>query len=192
MIPFTYTPWVCHSYDYKRGTNGCSRSYDGYGSESKHTEDYEPIQCEKCGGMDWFLMRFRIPSINIRFVDGLARCEIPGERVLPTMKKIEYRGFRPEYESFEKAKELGYNVHTEQDWWWNFGAWANTIHYEIDHETLIPDDVFEAYKVYLGRDDVRRAIYRSDMVECDPDDPAGFHLGGGKYLKQINQRVEYY
>jgi len=187
-MKFTYTKWLCHR---------CSMIYEGYGSEAKHVEDYssDKLECENdgCSRKEWFLLRYRIPEMDIRFrydrvlVDGKTIRTKDGSDM-----HIEYKKDGPEYESLEAAKKLHFNVHTEASWWLNFGAWKETIHWDYPSDELVSDDIWEAFQIYVDHP-VRRAIYRSEFVDCPADDPdVGYVDRDGHGQKQINCRVEYY
>ena len=194
---YSLTPWLC-------GVCG-SKLDKGYGAESKKYDDKysQQLPCEECGRMQWFLIRYRIPEQDIRFefISSYKHSAsfyvlVDGKEVLTyenVPMRMEYIGNAPYLNSLEECKAEGYNVHEKEDWWLNFGAWPNTIHFESsggpEGEALIPDNIKEAFEIFHDGI-VRRAIFRSEWVKCDPDDPERIN---DTYLqKQINCRVEYY
>lgn len=186
-MKFSYSKWMCHS---------CSRygnPYKGFGAETKSFDEKysEKLKCEMCEKEDWFLIRYFIPEKDIRFLEYY-EVTINGVPVMNAEKtgrlRLRHRASSPERESFEKAKELGFNVHTQKDWWFNFGAWVDTISWEYSSE-LVSDDIWKAFEIFIQKP-VRRAIFKSEFVDCSPDDPEAISPSYPK--KQINMRVEYY
>lgn len=185
------TKWICYE---------CAGPYSvrGFPSETVEQKDYSEApqkQCEQCGEMAFYLMRYKIlsnPEIQIKFVSSYRHFSSyhvrisgqwiyghPGWSFDPV--RLEYTGFGPK--TYEECLKEGYNVHSEEDAQWNFIKWNNTVHFS-DGDTLISDDLFEACKLYFNPD-IKRAIFKS---EWEPDDDPENIL----HQKQVNCRVEYY
>ena len=186
------TKWLC---------SNCAKRYNrNYGGESRNESNYAAVlTCEECGKTGCYLLyRYRIPEkdIQFEFVSGYRHfvsyyVRVDGRYLFTdenSLLRLEYVTDVPYLHDIGQAKAEGWNIQSEKDYWLNFAAWANTIHFEYS-DKLVPDDVWEAFKIFHNDPTVRRAIYKSEWEPCTADDPDCSEVLG---KKQINQRVEYY
>ena len=185
---FTTTPFLCKY---------CSRPYEGFGCDSKEALGETKLICEGCGNPEWFLFSFRVPEKDIRFI---FKCnyrfsteyavKVNGRLLYPSgvmtaqiePRKLEYKTQEPGVTDLASAIKNFYNVHDEEDFFLNISGWWNTIRWEYDSERLT-DDLFEAFKIFTGKDDIRRAVYLCD--DTGEKDESGFTVW-------TNKRIEYY
>jgi len=185
----TISPAVCYL---------CSRKYQKWGSYAIHSISFnDDLKCEECGSMNPFLVVARILDWDIVFegqggwkfeseyfvvIDGIKVRDAEG-----SLMRLRFKNDVPE--SFEAAKKEHYNVHSQEDYWINLGAWRRTISWAIASE-LVSDEIFEAFKLTFDYSDLRRAIYKCEYAPAEPNDPKYIHQSFP--MKIINPRVEYY
>ena len=185
---FTTTKFLC---------KWCALQYDGYGCNSKEALGDTKLTCEECGKPEWLLFSFRVPEKDIRFipkcnyrfsteyvVKANGRLIYPAGEMINRIEpmKLEYKTQEPGVTDLASAIKNFYNVHDEEDFFLNISGWWDTIHWEYSSD-LVPDSIFEAFKIYVNDQTIRRAVYKCD--DTGEKDESGFTVW-------TNKRIEYY